>query len=303
MNVSDTLKRPGSSFAGILAPRRERELLRKLAASRRELIGCLIQDRELCAVEQTGDPREMERLIAEAFRELDSQEGPRAAALRRYFEIRTELALANLRLVAHVAKRYRGRGLPYADLLQEGFCGLLKAIDRFDLSHETKLSTYAIWWIRQSIQAAVASGAYPVRLTPRLLRELARCEKRHEDEERPGASGRHAGPARSLQRIRLATRPAVSLDRVDPRALYPLSDPARDMAEQREVVAGWMESLRPRERQVVSYRFGLAGGPPLSLRQVGEMLHVSVERVRQIQNAALKSLRSKASPERFASPF
>jgi RNA polymerase primary sigma factor len=296
VDVSDALNAPGDGFARMIGPRRERELLDKLADSKRVLTDTLIRGQEPSASERTDDPRAMSRLIAEAYRELGSHKGPRAAAFRRYFDLRTELALANARLVAHVAKRYRDRGVAYADLLQEGFCGLLEAIDRFDLSHETKLSTYATWWIRQSIQSAIASGAYPVRLAPRNLRVLARCEERHA-EERPGDPGRHTA-AESVQRIRAATRPAISLDKVHPGVLSPLGDPTRDQAEQherQEVVGTWMESLRPRQRQVVSYRFGLGGGPPLSLRQVGEMLNVSKERVRQIQDAALKSLRAKAS--------
>ena len=89
-----------------------------------------------------------------------------------------------MRLVAHVAKRFRDRGIAYSDLLQEGFCGLLEAIDRFDLTHETKLATYATWWIRQAMQRAVAAGAYPVRLSPRHLRQLAQNQEELERAER-----------------------------------------------------------------------------------------------------------------------
>jgi RNA polymerase primary sigma factor len=283
----------------MLGPRRERQLLEKLADARRRLTGALARGRAPSAAERTDDPREMSRLIAEAYRELGPQEGARAAAFRRYFELRTELALANLRLVAHVAKRYRDRGVAHSDLIQEGFCGLLEAIDRFDLAHRTKLSTYATWWIRQSVQAAVASGAYPVRLTPRHLRELGRYEEGHEG-NLPHAPGRRKAATELLQRIRLATRPSVPIDEVKVGPFRATSGPTRDRAEdseRREALTHGMESLRPRERQVVSYRFGLGGGPQLSLRQVGEMLNVSKERVRQIQDATLKRLRSKVSPD------
>src|SRR4051794_22419246 len=104
----------------------------------------------------------------------DGPSGARLGAIfRRYSELRGKLALANMRLIAHMAKRFRDRGVSNSDLLQEGFCGLLEAIDRFDLTHQTKLATYATWWIRQSMQRAVAAGAYPVRLSPRHLRQLA----------------------------------------------------------------------------------------------------------------------------------
>ena len=122
-------------------------------------------------------PQATAQFIAAAY----SGNGPDQVRLgtvyRRYSELRGKLALANLKLVAHVAKRFRERGIPYSDLLQEGFCGLLEAIDRFDMTHDTKLATYATWWIRQAMQRAVASGAYPVRLTPRHLRQLAQNQQ------------------------------------------------------------------------------------------------------------------------------
>jgi RNA polymerase primary sigma factor len=283
----------------MLGPPRERQLLEKLADARRTLTEALTRGPGASAAKRTDDPREMSRLIAEAYRKPGPHEGARAAAFRSYFELRAQLALANLRLVAHVAKRYRDRGVAYSDLIQEGVCGLLEAIDRFDLAHQTKLSTYATWWIRQSVQSAVASEAYPVRLTPRHLRELGQYEEGHEG-SLPRAPGRHQVATESLQRIRLATRSAVPLDEAKVGPFRPLSGPSRDRvedSERREALAHGMESLRPRERQVVSYRFGLEGGPQLSLRQVGEVLNVSKERVRQIQDAALKRLRSKVSPD------
>jgi RNA polymerase primary sigma factor len=283
----------------MLGPRRERQLLEKLADARRTLTEALTRGRAPSAAERTDDPREVSRLIAEAHRRLGPPDGAGAAAFRRYFELRAQLALANVRLVAHVAKQYRDRGIAYSDLLQEGFCGLLEAIDRFDLAHQTKLSTYATWWIRQSVQSAVASGAYPVRLTPRHLRQLGRYEEGHEG-GLPQAADRHRVPAESLQRIRSATRPVVPLDEARIGRFPIVSDPSIDRAEfneRREALGRWLESLRPRERQVVSYRFGLGGMPQLSLRQVGEVLNVSKERVRQIQDAALKRLRSTAAPD------
>ena len=94
---------------------------------------------------------------------------------RRYEEIRAALAMANSRLVAYLARQYLNRGISPADLLQEGFCGLLEAIDRFDPVNTTRLATYASWWIRQALQRAIADGSYPVRLTPRQLRRLAQA--------------------------------------------------------------------------------------------------------------------------------
>src|SRR5262249_24386679 len=118
----------------------------------------------------------------EVVRELASAgatPNPVTAALhplaQRYQELRAALAMANSRLVAHVARRFVNRGIPTSDLIQEGFCGLLTAIDRFAPATPPRLATYAVWWIRQAMQRAVAANAYPVRLNPKQLQRLARA--------------------------------------------------------------------------------------------------------------------------------
>jgi RNA polymerase primary sigma factor len=294
-----------ADFSGIskpqLGPTAQLRLLEELAECRRALATGLARDRGLVVPDASGDSRAVGRFLAEFYRDHGPIEGKLDAVFQRYFELRTELALANMRLVAYVAKRYRNRGVAYSDLLQEGFCGLLEAIDRFDLSHQAKLSTYAMWWIRQAVQTAVAGGAYPLRLTPRHLRQLARNQ-----DELAGAVGaareRAQGSSESIKQIHAATRPAVSLDETRMNAALAQSDLERDLADGidlGEAVGKWMVSLRPRERQVLSYRFGLGGGPRLSLSQVGRVLAVSKERVRQIQNAALEVLRANVSRDNF----
>src|SRR5262249_28723875 len=94
---------------------------------------------------------------------------------RRYEEIRGALAMANARLVAYLARRYLNRGVSPADLIQEGFCGLLEAIDRFDPINTTRLAPSASGWIRRALQRATAGAGYPVRLSPRQLRRLAQA--------------------------------------------------------------------------------------------------------------------------------
>lgn len=243
-------------------------------------------------------------------------EGEGTAASRvdfdRYRELRTRLAMANVRLVAHVAKRYRDHGISDADLLQEGFCGLLEAIDRFDLSHGTKLGTYATWWIRQAMQRAVAEGAYPVRLSPRHLRLLAQNQDVLERGPgspdaagaRPDAQAKPAPNYEMIHRIQTATRPAVSLDATAGgdgddgfTLLQTLSDPERDHTDalsRNEALSRLLQTLRPREKEVVALRFGVTGQPRKSLSQVGKLLKVSKERIRQIQNSALAKLRAAA---------
>ncbi len=217
--------------------------------------------------------------------------------------------MANIRLVAHVAKRFRDRGIPYADLMQEGFCGLLEAIDRSNLIHETKLATYATWWIRQSMRQAVASGAYPVRLTPRHLRQLAQNQEELErsDQETDSSPGSLDSTPRSemIRRIQTATRPTLSLDASIGRdsslnLLQTITDPQGDRTsdlDSGEALGKLLRALPPREQHVLSLRFGLGGQARLSLSQVGKILEVSKERVRQIQDRALSRLRAQAERE------
>jgi RNA polymerase primary sigma factor len=242
------------------------------------------------------------RMLAES----DPASDPALARLRpvalRYQELRAKLAMANVRLVAHVAKRYQDRGIPYADLIQEGFCALLLAVDRFDLVNETRLATYAVWWIRQAIQRAVAAQAYPVRLNPRQLHHLAQTHGGDADQEGALARGpeRSSNAAQTLERLLNATRPAISLDapsRADGNttlADYLVAAPDEEVptTNAREHVAPMLKLLDPRERLVVTLRFGLNGEPHQTLVQVSRVLGVSKERVRQLEERALKKIRA-----------
>lgn len=299
-----------SSDIEVLSSHDERSLLQELAACKTKLAQSLASIEGVEIPAAADDPQTLANYIAAAYVN-DGPTGARLGAIyRKYSELRGKLALANLRLVAHVAKRFRDRGIPYTDLLQEGFCGLLEAIDRFDLNHQTKLATYATWWIRQSMQRAVASGAYPVRLTPRHLRQLAQNQEELERQER---ARDHAGPnercdpttSEMIHRIHTATRPTISLDAAFDQdssfnLLQTMSDPDGDRTAEvdtDEAVQELIMSLRPREQQVLALRFGLGGRERLSLSQVGKVLDVSKERVRQIQDRALQKLRIMAEQE------
>jgi RNA polymerase primary sigma factor len=301
-----------ASTVVVLKPREERKLLQELADCKTKLACALASIEGIDVQRGADDPQTLARYIASTY----ASEGPTAATLgavyQKYSDLRGKLAMANLRLVAHVAKPFRNRGIPYSDLLQEGFCGLLEAIDRFDLTHQTKLATYATWWIRQSMQRAVASGAYPVRLTPRHLRQLAQNQEILEGRERTdlnqGTDTQPAsGSAEMIHRIQTATRPTISLDATYHRGssfnlLQTMSDPEGDRTgdvDSDEAVHKLILGLRPREQQVLSLRFGLGGRERLSLSQVGKVLEVSKERVRQIQDRALQKLRTTAEQEKL----
>lgn len=285
----------------------ERDLLRELGRCKQKLAEALAETPGARLPEGGEAPQALAQFISQTYNHQDGQAGARLGAVyHRYTELRVKLAMANMRLVAHIAKRFRDRGIAFSDLLQEGFCGLLEAIDRFDLSRETKLATYATWWIRQSMQQAVAGGAYPVRLSPRHLRQLARNQEELAPSARP--AGGTAGPAEMIRRIHSATRPTVSLNAsldtdTNFRLLLTMSDPEGDRTDDidtDETVARLMGALRPREQQVLALRFGLGGKQRLSLSQVGKAMAISKERVRQIQDRALEKLRKAAGQEGLA---
>jgi RNA polymerase primary sigma factor len=297
-----------SPEARVLLACEERELLVELVDCRNRILANFPEGNSEPAqsITETGFQQRV-RELASCPAGLD----PLFDALRpvaiRYQQIRSKLALANVRLVAHVAKPYQGRGIPPADLIQEGICALLAAIDRFDVVNETRLATYAIWWIRQGIQRAIAAGAYPVRLNPRLLLRLAQ-HGRHDGDETwtnrgDGKRARMDRPlsamSETLDRLLTATRPTLSLDApshydgvtavVD--FLVPAEDEDSEEAGSNESVGVLIENLDPREQLVLTLRFGLKGKEQQTLVQVSKVLGVSKERVRQIEARALQKLR------------
>jgi RNA polymerase primary sigma factor len=298
-----------SSQTDVLAPMAERAILLEMADCRRKLAKALEEVQGTAAPRAGDDPLALAQHLAHSYSSSGAEHARLGVVYRRYRELRSRLALTNMKLVAHVAKRFRNRGIPYSDLLQEGFCGLLEAIDRFDLAHQTKLATYATWWIRQAMQQAVAAGAYPVRLTPRHLRQLAQDQEHRDQRLAAGDGTSDDAPAESgagiIPFIHAATRPAVSLDATRSigakfNLLQTISDPDGDHTAQvdtNEAISHLMEVLRPREQEVLALRFGLGGRGRLSLSQVGRLLDVSKERVRQIEDRALKKLKARGEEE------
>jgi RNA polymerase primary sigma factor len=286
----------------VLSALEERELLLELDACKRLLFKASDEPCDHPMEESHGEQeiQELVRSLLDPRAAHDERDQRLSEVASKYNQIRNRLAMANLRLVAHVAKKYRNRGISSSDLLQEGFCGLLKAIDRFQPSKETRLASYAVWWIRQCLQRAVAAGAYPVRLNPRHLQQLAQSNPELRAGQKTDKKPRRPGASTTIGQIHSATRPTVSLNanlRADEGSclINALTYPATEESSTRELdeyLIVMMQQLKPREQVVLQLRYGLGGKECHSLSQVSEVLDVSKERIRQIQEGALQKLRS-----------
>jgi len=229
-----------------------------------------------------------------------------------------DMVESNLGLVYALAAPYRGRGVPFADLVQEGTVGLIRAVEGFDHARGVKFSTYAAWWIRRSLLDAVAS-ARTIRI-PHQAAQHAAAVRRAEDElSRPGArpasseaiADRTGLSQPSVQLLRNAARVTASLDEPageDSRALGEMIedpegvDPERLLSDEetRREVWSLLRALPQRHRQVLVRRYGIGGGEPQTHREIGALIGVKEERSRQLEREALNRLRALAAPARRA---
>src|SRR4051812_33188967 len=165
----------------LLTPEEERELLADFWENKCELVRVLVRHFPRLRQHRPAlEPWPMAQFIREHCNEDAREVAPIRRLHDRYVHLKHRLASANIRLAAHVAKRFRHHALSYADLLQEAVCGLMQAIDRFDVSHGTRLATYATWWIRQTLQIAVARQSPLVSLSPPHLQELGLLQQESE---------------------------------------------------------------------------------------------------------------------------
>jgi RNA polymerase primary sigma factor len=226
-------------------------------------------------------------------------------------EARALMIKANLRLVVKIAHDYANLGLPLLDLVSEGNIGLMKAVERFDPAKGGKLSTYAAWWIKQSIKRALANQSKTIRLPVHLVDKISKMRRvslqmseelgrEPTDDELAEEIGISSGKVSQLKTVSI--RPA-SLD-------APISDddstefgeivgdedaqtPFELLRDKnlRDEVSELLEVLDDRERKIIFQRFGLDGGKPKTLEEVGKKFGVTRERIRQLQNIALAKLR------------
>ncbi len=236
---------------------------------------------------------------------------------------RKRMIESNLRLVVKLAKRYTNRGLPLLDLVEEGNLGLIRAVERFRPDKGCRFSTYATWWIRQSIERALVSQGATVRLPVHVSDDISRlhriaAEIRNTEGTDPGAerlAEEMGRPAEYVHRLLGLARKTFSLDQPlgddeDYSLQDALQDPDAEDAEgavlardRLELLETWLERLNPRERDVLRRRYGLAGDDPMTLEQIGRQYGITRERIRQIEMGALKKLRRMSAQERVPFSF
>jgi RNA polymerase primary sigma factor len=221
------------------------------------------------------------------------------------------LVEANLRFVVHYAKRYRGLGMSYMDLIHEGTLGLMEAAKRFDPERNVKFISYAVWWVRQAIFHALSEHARVFRLPQKLSGQVSKLsaarEKLKSELERPPTiaelAERTALPPAEVEQLLLAAGDDVSLstavgddgglelgDTLEQDTVPSVEvEMIKDSFERR--IQGMVSGLDEKEREVIRMRFGLDGEEPKTLQEIGEAMGLSRERIRQIESRAKEKLR------------
>jgi RNA polymerase sigma factor (sigma-70 family) len=254
---------------------------------------------------------------AETAESLEISEVEMGMLVQKGADAKTTLVQANMRLVFHIAKYYRFRGVSYPDLVQEGTFGLMKAVDKFDPERGFRFSTYASWWIKQSVSRAIAEKSRIVRLPVHIhdmMVSISRAERQFAvaNSRKPTPTElaeRLALPVRKVELLVKCARDVNSMDenvyqnkgkaagsnevQVKDRIVSETSEPSRlnENNSLRSELRRVMQILSEREAQIVEMRFGLSDGNPMTLEEIGKFFSVTRERIRQIEARALSKMR------------
>lgn len=245
-----------------------------------------------------------------------------ARSLAGDMRARERLVESNLRFVVKVAKTYRGQGLPFLDLINEGNLGLIKAADRFDPARKVKFISYAVWWIRQYIRSALCSFSHPLRLPPKMssgiyrtriisAQKVAELDRQPTLEELASETGISE---KQLMSMLQAGGTSVSLNQfsgAEGEALVAVISHGKNARStiNEEVYSRFLSedvkqalgALSKQEQEILRLRFGIERNESLTLQQIGSIIGLSRERIRQIQERAIEKLRSMKMTRTLAS--
>ena len=237
-----------------------------------------------------------------------------------YEQAKRDLSGGNLRLVVSIAKKYRNRGLPFLDIIQEGNTGLMRAVDKYEYKRGYKFSTYATWWIRQAITRAIADHARTIRVPVHMIETMSKLRNiqkvllqelgREPTVEEVAIKAKM--PIEETRRVMKISRHPISLDRPvgesedsqfgdfieDERQESPSDSATSEMLRSR--IADVLRTLTYREREILKLRYGIGDGYTYTLEEVGRIFKVTRERVRQVESKAIRKLQHPVRRQRLS---
>ena len=263
----------------------------------------------------------LRNLVLEPMDEFERRMRDIQRVFGEYEQAKRDLSGGNLRLVVSIAKKYRNRGLPFLDIIQEGNTGLMRAVDKYEYKRGYKFSTYATWWIRQAITRAIADHARTIRVPVHMIETMSKLRNiqkgllqelgREPTIEEIAIKAKM--PIEETRRVMKISRHPISLDRPvgesedshfgdfieDERQASQSDSATSDMLRQR--ISDVLKTLTYREREILKLRYGIGDGYTYTLEEVGRIFKVTRERVRQVESKAIRKLQHPVRRQRLAS--